>query len=57
MTEKLFYIYGMIGLIIAGFLLHFEEQVSFKLVIPSLAVSAFIIFLLVRWQKKRGAFK
>jgi hypothetical protein len=57
MTEKLFYICGMIGLTIGGFLLHFEEQISFKLVIPTLAVSAFIILLIGRWQKKRGAFK
>jgi hypothetical protein len=57
MTEKLFYLCALVGLIVGGVLLHVGQHIPLRLVFPSLAAAAVILVILGRWQKRRGMFK
>jgi hypothetical protein len=53
MTQAIFYVTSLVGLIIAGLLGYFVEGISLHIVVFSSTIAATFMLLLGRWRNKR----
>jgi hypothetical protein len=56
-SQALFWIIAIFGLLIAGLLLHFGEHIPLNLVLASSLASAVMLLFIGRFLKKRGILK